>query len=84
MGKQDKLLAKARRNPQGIKFQEFETLLSLSGWEFKRQTGSHRFWYSPQRYRLSIQPRKDGKAKGYQVKQFLEQYDRENETTTEL
>ncbi len=81
MGKQDKLLLKARRNPNGLKFQEFETLLSLSNWQFRRQTGSHRFWYSPQKYRLSIQPRKDGKAKAYQVKQFLEQYDRENYTT---
>ncbi|MEM9273952.1 MAG: type II toxin-antitoxin system HicA family toxin [Cyanobacteria bacterium P01_F01_bin.143] len=78
MEKQDKLLLKARRNPNGLMFQEFEALLSLSNWQFRRQTGSHRFWYSPQKYRFSIQPRKDGKAKAYQVKQFLEQYDREN------
>ena len=78
MGKKDKLLEKARRNPQGLQFSEFENLLSLCSWTFKRQTGSHRFWYSPEKYRLSIQPRKDGKAKNYQVKQFLEQYDREN------
>ena len=75
MVRKDKLLEKARRNPQGLQFSEFESLLSLSNWQFKRQTGSHRFWYSPERYRLSIQPRKDGKAKNDRVKQFLE-YDR--------
>jgi len=67
------------RNPQGLSFDEFETLLSLCGWQFKRQKGSHRFWYSPTNYRLSIQPKKDGKAKLYQVKQFFKQYQQENE-----
>jgi predicted RNA binding protein YcfA (HicA-like mRNA interferase family) len=84
MAKKEKLLDKARRNPQGLQFDEFETLLSLCRWEFKRQRGSHRYWYSPLRYRLSIQPTKEGKAKSYQVKQFLAQYDRENEPTSGL
>lgn len=79
MGNKQKLLDKALRNPQGLSFDEFEHLLSLCGWNFKRQRGSHRFWYSPQNYRLSIQPKKDGKAKLYQVKQFLQQYQQENE-----
>jgi predicted RNA binding protein YcfA (HicA-like mRNA interferase family) len=78
MTRKEKLLEKAIRNPQGLSFSEFETLISLCGWEFKRQRGSHRYWYSPTRYRLSIQPMKDGKAKAYQVRQFLEQYDTEN------
>ncbi|WP_238544368.1 type II toxin-antitoxin system HicA family toxin [Gloeocapsa sp. PCC 73106] len=52
--------------------------MSLCRWEFKRQRGSHRFWYSPNKYRISIQLMKDGKAKAYQIKQFLEAYDREN------
>ena len=79
MVKKRKLLEKAKRNPQGLQFSEFENLLSLCSWTFKRQTGSHRFWYSPRQYRLSIQLRKDGKAKAHQVKQFLEQYERENQ-----
>ncbi|MGI0483613.1 hypothetical protein ACN4EE_22880 [Geminocystis sp. CENA526] len=33
--------------------------------------GGHRIWYSTQKARLSIQPTKNGKAKAYQVKQFL-------------
>ncbi len=73
---QKKLLAKARNNPNGLRFRELETLLQQCGWTFQRQKGSHRYWYSPQKYRISIQP-KDGKAKGYQVRQFLKRYDEE-------
>ena len=76
MGRKEKLLTKALQNPKGLSFSDFETLLSLCGWVFKRQKGSHRFWYSPQGYRLSIQP-KGNKAKDYQVKQFLEVYGKE-------
>ena len=65
------LLDKAKNNPQGLRFDEFETLLGLCDWIFDHQTGSHRIWYSTQKVRLSIQPTKNGKAKAYQVKQFL-------------
>jgi predicted RNA binding protein YcfA (HicA-like mRNA interferase family) len=71
MGKKEKLLEKAKHNPQGLRFSEFETLLHLCSWVFDHQTGSHRIWYSPQKARLSIQPTKNGEAKAYQVKQFL-------------
>jgi len=46
------------------------------GWILKRQEGSHRIYISPQGYRLSVQPR-GAKAKGYQVRQLLKQYDME-------
>jgi predicted RNA binding protein YcfA (HicA-like mRNA interferase family) len=76
MGKQDKLLTKARNNPSGLSFDEFRALMKGLCWEEDRQKGSHQIWYSPKRYRLSVQNRK-GKAKGYQVKQFLLQVERE-------
>ncbi|MGL4879784.1 MAG: type II toxin-antitoxin system HicA family toxin [Waterburya sp.] len=38
---------------------------------FERQRGSHRLWSSPNGQSLPIQPRKDGKAKVYQVQQFI-------------
>lgn len=76
MGRKDKLLIKAKQSPKGLSFSDFETLLSLCGWTFKRQKGSHRLWYSPQGFRLSIQP-KSSSAKDYQVKQFLETYGKE-------
>ncbi len=77
MSKKDKLLAKALRNPQGLKFSEFEALLKQCGWTFDHQKGSHQIWYSLKRHRLSIQNRK-GMAKAYQVKQFLQRYEVEN------
>ena len=79
MASKPKVLEKARRNPRGLRLGEFETLLQQCGWVFDHQTGSHRIWYSPRWSRISIQPMKDGKAKGYQVRQFLTQYDWEAE-----
>ena len=70
MGKKEKLLQKALNNPNGLSFKEFETLLGNFGWIFDRQAGSHKIYYSACSTRLPIQNRK-GKAKGYQVKQFI-------------
>jgi hypothetical protein len=70
MGKHEKLLKVARNNVDGLSFEEFKTLLRRCHWAFDRQKGSHEIWFSPQHNRLPIQNRK-GKAKGYQVKQFL-------------
>jgi predicted RNA binding protein YcfA (HicA-like mRNA interferase family) len=78
MGRTKKLLEQASRNPNGLKFMEFEKLLETQGWIMRRQSGSHRLWYSPKGYRLPIQPTKDSHAKGYQVRQFLEQWEQEN------
>ena len=52
--------------------------MESKGWTFKRQRGSHRLWYSPTGHRLSIQEGRDGKAKGYQVEQFITQLESEN------
>ncbi len=71
MSKKDKLLDKVKQNPKGLRFSEFEALLTLCGWICDHQTGSHRIWYSPEKARLSIQPTKNNEAKEYQVKQFL-------------
>lgn len=71
MDKKQKLLNQAKNNPQGLSFREFEKLLELSGWLLDHQTGSHRIWYSSDKHRLSVQPTKNGQAKAYQVKQFL-------------
>lgn len=71
MTKQKKLLAHAINNPQGLTFAELQTLLRQSGWVLDHQKGSHQIWYSPDGKRLPIQEGRNGKAKGYQVKQFL-------------
>ena len=78
MTKRNKLIARAINNPKDLSFGEFQTLLSQAGWTFDHQKGSHQIWYSPRRRRLPIQEGKGGKAKGYQVEQFLMQY-KENE-----
>ncbi|MXV84832.1 type II toxin-antitoxin system HicA family toxin [Candidatus Poribacteria bacterium] len=78
MRRRDRLLAKARNSPNGLSFREFESLLARCGWIFDHQTGSHRIWYSPYRYRLPVQSKR-GQAKGYQVKEFLMQYDQETQ-----
>jgi hypothetical protein len=72
-------LAKAQNNPRGLSFVDFQTLLRQVDWAFDHQTGSHQIWYSPTGYRLSVQEANGGKAKGYQVEQFLLQYEVENE-----
>ena len=43
----------------------------------RRQRESHRAWYSPSGYRLIVQPNRS-MAKGYQVRQFLKQYNKVN------
>jgi predicted RNA binding protein YcfA (HicA-like mRNA interferase family) len=77
MAKAAKLLEKARNQPGGLSFDDFEALLSRLGWVKRGQEGSHRLWYSPKRYRLPVQPAKNGKAKRYQVKQFLDAIEEE-------
>jgi predicted RNA binding protein YcfA (HicA-like mRNA interferase family) len=71
MTRREKLITKAWDNPKGLSLSEFQTLLSQCGWMLDHQTGSHQIWYSPGRYRLSVQEGRSGKAKGYQVEQFL-------------
>jgi predicted RNA binding protein YcfA (HicA-like mRNA interferase family) len=79
MRRREKLITKAGDNPKGLSLSEFQTLLSQSGWVLDHQTGSHQIWYSPGHYRLSVQEGRSGKAKGYQVEQFLARYELERE-----
>ena len=76
MSKKEKLLLKAQNNPKGLKFGEFRKLLAVCKWVNDHQTGSHQIWYSPSKYRLSIQNR-NGLAKDYQVRYNMEAYPNE-------
>lgn len=71
-----KLLATAKANPAGLDFKDLQRLLGAAGFDLARTAGSH-FIYKragvPEI--LNIQPR-DGRAKPYQVRQFLEIVDR--------
>ena len=79
MTKREKLLARAMSNPKDLSFGEFQTLLRQAGWTLDHQKGSHQIWYPPTRVRLPIQEGRSGKAKGYQVEQFLGQGEVNNE-----
>lgn len=79
MVKKRKLFERALANPQNVRFEVFVTLLQAFGFVQDRVRGSHHiFIHANVTEILSIQPRKDGKAKPYQVRQFfklVEQYD---------
>lgn len=70
MTKKEKLLKMACKNPKGLSFTDFTTLMKRFGWALDHQTGSHKIWYSKKGYRISVQNR-NSKAKGYQVRRFL-------------
>ena len=78
MTQREKLLHKAINNPRGLSFEDFQSLLRAARWIFDHQRGSHQIWYSPTGHRLSIQTGRDGKAKTYQVEQFIKQWEIEN------
>jgi len=59
-----------------LSFTDFVALMKQSGWTKDHQKGSHQIWRSKKGYRISVQNRK-GKAKRYQVKQFLSVLDEE-------
>lgn len=79
MAKWHKLLDKLLAGSYDIRFNEFVGLLERFGFGLARTQGSHHvFVHSDVMEMLSIQPRKDGKAKPYQLRQFLrlvEEYD---------
>ena len=64
-----------------LSFRDFSSLLEGFGFRLDRVRGSHQvFVHHNITELLSVQPRKDGKAKPYQVRQFLklvEAYDLE-------
>jgi hypothetical protein len=76
MTQREKLILRAMNNPADLSFDDLRTLLKHEGWVFDHQTGSHQIWYSTKGFRISIQ-NNHGKAKAYQVKQFLQQNEKE-------
>ncbi len=77
MSRCDKLENKARRNPNGLKFNELLYLAECNGFVFRRQKGtSHRIYTHPFFARpLPFQTGKKGEAKPYQVRQLLDAMD---------
>lgn len=80
MTKKEDLLAKAKNNPKGLRFDEARRLAEYHSWVHNRTNGSH-FIYTKEAIIgvLDFQETKDGKAKPYQVKQLLEYIEQEEE-----
>jgi predicted RNA binding protein YcfA (HicA-like mRNA interferase family) len=72
MTKGKKLLRSARNHPHNLRFEELCRLAEACGFEWVHGTGSHRV-YAREGVEeiLDFQPRRDGKAKAYQVRQLL-------------
>lgn len=67
-----KLLERVRNNPQDVRFSDLEMLVEGFGYRLHRTDGSHRVYIHPKApLHLNLQPDRHGKAKEYQVRQFL-------------
>lgn len=72
MAKCDELLARARRNPAGLRFVELCKLAECHRFEFARQKGSQ-FVYKRAGTRVTMTFQDvHGRAKEYQVRQLLD------------
>lgn len=78
-----KLLQKALTRPKNMRFDEMVTLVEAFGFHQSRSSGSHHIFTHPQVRELVNLQEVDGKAKSYQIQQFLrlvEKYNLELET----
>jgi len=77
VGRHEKLLEAIRNNPAGVGFEDLCNCAEHFDFELVRTSGSHKIFRhpGPPPQMLDLQPRADGKAKPYQVKQFLKAYD---------
>ncbi|MBA3868668.1 MAG: type II toxin-antitoxin system HicA family toxin [Chloroflexota bacterium] len=74
MVKRSKILEKVISGSKNVSFGEFISLLEGFGYVMERIHGSHHIFKHPDVPQLlSVQPRKDSKAKPYQLHQFLKQ-----------
>ena len=72
MSKREKLYARVRNNQSNVRFQDFCTLMEYFGLMLVRISGSHHLYQHPDvDVVVNAQPKGDGLAKAYQVRQFL-------------
>ena len=76
MSKREKLIAKILSGEQdgNVTFDELMGCLSRLGFAIRNTGGSHFVASRPQEPPLTLQPRKDGKAKPYQLAQTREHF----------
>lgn len=77
-----KLLERVIAAPNTTRFEDACTLAECAGFVLKRQRGSHRYYQAPGEPQAMNFQEKNGKAKGYQVRQLLEFIERHDITFT--
>jgi predicted RNA binding protein YcfA (HicA-like mRNA interferase family) len=78
--KRRKLLQKALSSPKNVQFSEMVTLAEAFGFRLSRVKGSHHIFVHPQARELVNLQDVDGRAKPYQIRQFLRLVERYNLT----
>jgi predicted RNA binding protein YcfA (HicA-like mRNA interferase family) len=73
-----KLLKKAIESPNNFRFDDFVKLVEAFGFSHHRTTGGHRIFAHPQVRELVNLQNVHGKAKPYQIRQFLKLIERYN------
>jgi hypothetical protein len=71
----EKILAKARNSPSGLRFEEARQLAECLGFTFIRSRGSHFYYKAPGIIEPLNLQEVDGKAKAYQVRRMIRLYD---------
>ena len=81
--KKRKLLARIANNPQSARFDEMVTILNAFGFHLSRVRGSHHMFVHPGLSELVNLQAVGGRAKAYQIRQFLRIVERHNLTMEE-
>ena len=76
--KKEKLLRKALTSPKNFRFGDMVTLVEAFGFRLSRSSGSHHIFTHPQVAELLNLQEVQGKAKPYQINQFLRLVERYN------
>jgi predicted RNA binding protein YcfA (HicA-like mRNA interferase family) len=76
--KKQKLLAKALAGSKNIRFNDMVSLVEAFGFHLSRVSGSHHIFVHPHVPELVNLQEVDGKAKPYQIRQFLQLVERYN------
>ncbi|MBI4709689.1 MAG: type II toxin-antitoxin system HicA family toxin [Nitrospirae bacterium] len=83
MSKTEKLFDKVKNNPQDIRFDEICKLAEIFGFRYKGGKGSHKVYSKKGITEILNFQNVRGKAKPYQVKQFLKIIEEHNLTIKE-
>jgi len=78
MTKKQKLIQKLLSSSKNIRFSEAQTAIEAFGFQLTRISGSHHIYTHPDVPELINLQNVGGKAKPYQIKQFLEIVERYN------